>query len=123
MQTLLLSLLIAIGSLLGLLYLSDRRDPDVRTVVIRIDGTGTATIVIDADGDITTRQQSMPCEIDVSVRTKFGFSANRTDGTGDMDVEMEADGVLRGKTSSPRGAIGRLEFHGTKLILNSITGL
>jgi len=124
LQSAILAIVIAVGSLVGLLYLSDRRDPEIRQVVIRIDGaSGTANIVVEADGDMISRQQPIPCEFEVPVRTKFGISVNRTDGTGDMEVEMESDGVVRGKTTSPRGAIGRLEFNGTKIILNSITGL
>jgi hypothetical protein len=124
-QSIGLAVFIAIGSLAGLIWLADRRNPEVREVVIRIEGSagGTVTVMVDADGENTTTEKNVPCDIVVAARNRVGFSVNRTEGEGTLEIEMEADGVLKGRTSSPRGALGRLEFDGTKVILSSITGL
>ncbi len=125
-QSIGLAAAVAIASMLGLVWLGERHDPEIRQVVFRIDGTtgGTVTVSIEADGEITSTQQTVPCEVGASARNRVIFSIVRSDdGTGTLDVDMKVDGDVRGKTTSPRGALGRLEFNGTKVILSSISGL
>lgn len=118
--------LIAIASMLGLMWLSVRHDPAIRQVVFSIDGSSSAAVMvtIEADGETTTTQHAIPCEVPATARNRIVFSIHRTDdGTGTIEVDLKVDGQSRSKTTSNRGALGRLEFSGTKVILSSMTGL
>lgn len=118
-------LVIAIVTL-GLLRMEGASGGEERAVVISITGDGgQVTVNMEADGEsLQVSDQSIPCDIPIIVRHKIGFSINRVGaGEGAMNVEVISDGISQMQFGGARGAIGRLEFEGRRIVLASISGL